>query len=406
MLLARPASTAVVQDSEAVATPAAAPKHAVTGTVLDADGNPVEGCSVRIRSDGRTAADWVTSSAGDGSFHVEGLPLGPVTVSAHDSDGASVESAALDVEEAHHAVLVLDRTWELSGTILDARGAPIGRATLKLVEGSGASRIVVADDDGHYAVRAKARSIDRATVWARGFDPTTLEFGGATLDTKRDVRLRAARPIKGTVVDLAGDPVAGARVSACPGKEAEVVLSDRAGQFQLPATVSGCWLTADHPHFASARGMQLRAGRDVVVRLGAGGGIEADTIDERGRPIGAFATTIVSFEPEEGSPAQPTLEGETTEHLRGEFRLDGLAPGNYVLRFNAEGREELVSPTIEIRRGKVNRGHRFVMSPSVVGEITEVSAVSPGASAEGEGTTAEAAPAVTTVERSEEQATE
>lgn len=410
IFLARPASTRVVQDSEVALVPAAAPRHFVQGRVLDADGHPVEGSAVRVRSEARAGADWVTTSAADGSFHVEGLPIGRVTVAAHDIGGATVESAALDEGEAQHAVLVLDRTFELSGTILDPRSAPVGRATVKVVEASGASRIVVADDDGHYALRAQSRSVDRMTIWARGFDATTVDVSGSTADVKRDVRLRPARPIRGTVVDLAGGPVAGARVSACPGKEAEVALSDRTGQFQLPAIVAGCWLSADHPRFAGARGMQLRAGRDVVVRLGAGGAIEADTVDERGRPIGAFTTTIVSYEPEEGAPSQPSLEGETTEHLRGEFRLDGLAPGNYVLRFNAEGREELVSQAVEIRRGKVNRGQRFVMTPAGE-EITEVSAVSPATAtsattAEGDATANEGAQEATSEPPSEEQPTE
>jgi hypothetical protein len=81
-----------------------------------------------------------------------------------------------------------------------------------------------------------------------------------------------------------------------------------------------------------------------------------------------------------------------------------------VLRFNAEGREELVSQAIEVRRGKVNRAQRFVMKEAAA-EITEVSAVSPDStegsdSANAEATTNEAAQAAANAARSEEEATE
>jgi hypothetical protein len=359
-LLARPAPAAMVSDSFAAPASPVAPRHFVAGSVLDAEGDPAPGVAVRIRSEGRAGADWVTSSGVDGSFAIDGVAAGKVHVSVEDEGGA-VESGALDVTDAHHVVLVLQRTLDIRGTILDVRGAPIGRATLKVAR-DGASRVVVADDDGRYEVRASPRANERITVWARGFEATSFDVGSVAPGRRYDVRLRAARPVRGVVVDPAGDVIAGARVSACPGNEAEVATSDRAGAFELPATVIGCWARADHAHFASSRAMHIRDGRNVVVRMGAGGAIEGDAVDEHGNPIGSFAVSIASFEPEEGV-AVPGAPPEPSDHLRGAFRLEGLAPGAYVLLVSAEGRADVTTSSIQVTRGKVLRGQHVVLAP-------------------------------------------
>jgi protocatechuate 3,4-dioxygenase beta subunit len=363
VLVVRPASTSVVSDSSATPAAAAVERHFVAGRVLDAEGNPATGSVVRVRSDGRRGDDWVTSSAADGSFMIDGITPGQVHVAVDDDVGGAVESGGLDVADAQHVVLVLHRTLELAGTILDTRGAPVARATLKIVDGAGASRLVVADDEGRYAVRTNGRAKERISVWARGFQTTTFDVGATLPGQRNDVRLRALPAVRGVVVDPTGAVVSGARISACPGNEAQVATSDRAGTFELPATVIGCWVTADHAHLARARATHIRDERRIVVRMGAGGAIEGDAVDEKGRPIGSFAVSIASFAPEEGVVAG-AVATEPTDHLRGAFQLDGLAPGTYVLRFSAEGRTDVTADDIHVTKGKVSRGQHVVMMPT------------------------------------------
>jgi carboxypeptidase family protein len=339
------------------------PRTVVTGRILDAEGSPVGGCAVRVRSEAQPGWDWVASTGSDGSFRVEGVTLGKVHVIAQDIEAGSVESAMLEADRARGVVLVLDRTVELSGVVLDARGAPIARAAVKGTgQGAVPERIVIADEEGRFTLRGTPRGVERIVVWARGFEATTVTLGEAASAVKVDVRLRAAPPLRGYVVAPSGEPVIGARVSACAGNDVQVATSDAAGAFELPAAVIGCWVTASHARFADARATRIGRRSEIVVRLGAGGMIEGTAVDERGRPIGLFSVTIVSYEPEVSLPGMSTRVGETGEHLRGAFRLDDLAPGMYVLRLSAQGSVDTDSKPIEIKRGGVIRGEQFVLT--------------------------------------------
>jgi hypothetical protein len=365
-----PRSVALVPDSQGSMAKAAVARIIVTGRIFDAEGNAVAGSAVRVRSNAQPGWDWVASSGSDGSFRVEGVTLGKVHVEAHDIDAGSAESAVLEADQARHVVLVFGRTVEVAGAVLDERGAPVARATVKCAGRLGTpDRIVVADEDGRFTLRGAPRSFERIIVWAPGFEPATVplgDLGGAAV--RHDVRLRAARPLAGSVVAPSGEPVAFARVSACAGHDIEVATTDASGAFELPATVVGCWITAHHARFAAARATRIGDRREIVVRLGAGGAIEGTAVDERGKSVGLFSVTIASFEPEEGESGVPTRAGETGEHLRGAFRLDDLAPGTYVLRLKAEGKVDTDSPPIEVGRNRVVRGARLVLAAAEVVE--------------------------------------
>jgi hypothetical protein len=307
---------------------------------------------------------------------VDGVAPGRVHVAVHDTEAGSVESTTLDADDAHHVVLVLDRTVELSGTVLDERGAAVSRAAVKLPGKPGTSdRIVVTDEDGRFTLRAALRAGDRIAVWARGFEATAVTLGTPASDVLRQkIRLRASPPVRGKVVDPSGEPVSAVRVSACPGKQAEVTTSDAAGAFELPASAIGCWVSAYHPRFAGSRPTRIADGRTMVVRLGAGGAIEGSALDEHGKPIALFSVTIASFEAEDGVVASATRAGETAEHLRGTFRVDDLAPGTYVLRLHAEGKVDTDSRPIEVARGHVIRGEQLILAaadPVTAGEGIE-----------------------------------
>jgi hypothetical protein len=371
MLLACPGDAVeLVPDSQGATAPIVVPRTVVTGRIFDAEGNPVAGSAVRVRSDAQPGWDWVASSGSDGSFRVEGVIKGKMHVEAHDVEAGSVESALLGADAARHVVLVFDRTIDVTGAVFDERGAPVARAAVKCAGRLGApDRVVVTDEDGRFKIRGGPRSFERLMVWAPGFEATTMPLGDlAGAVVTRDVRLRAARPLRGSVVAPSGEPVAFARVSACAGRDAEVATTDSSGAFELPATVIGCWITAYHARFAASRGVRIGDRREIVVRLGAGGAIEGTAVDDRGKPIGLFSVTIASFEPQEGAPGAPTRAGETGEHLRGSFRLDDLAPGTYVLRLHADGKVDTDSPPIEVGKNRVVRGARLVLMSAEVGE--------------------------------------
>jgi hypothetical protein len=373
LLLVRPghaSSVELVPDSQGATAPIVAPRTVVTGHIFDAAGDPVAGSAVRVRSDAQPGWDWVASSGSDGAFRVEGVIPGKVHVEAHDIEAGFAESALLEADAARHVVLVFERTIDVTGAVLDERGAPVPRAAVKCAGRLGApDRVVITDEDGRFKIRGGPRSFERLIVWAAGFEATTVLLGDLTgAEVRRDVRLRAARPLHGSVVAPTGEPAAFARVSACAGRDIEVATADALGAFELPATVIGCWITAYHARFAASRGARIGDRREIVVRLGAGGAIEGTAVDERGKPIGLFSVTIASFEADEGAPGAPTRAGETGEHLRGSFRLDQLAPGTYVLRLRADGKVDTDSPPIEVGKNRVVRGARLVLMSSEADE--------------------------------------
>ena len=361
---------ALVPDSQGSMAKALAARTVVSGRIFDAEGNAVAGSAVRVRSDAQPGWDWVASSGSDGCFRVEGVTVGKVHVEAHDIDAGSVESAVLEADQARHVVLVFGRTIEVAGAVLDERGAPVARAAVKCTGRPGTpDRVVVADEDGRFTLRGAPWSFERIIVWAPGFEATTVPLGDrAGAAVIRSVRLRAARPLTGSVLAPCGEPVAFARVSACAGHDVEVATTDASGAFELPATVIGCSITAHHARFAAARPTRIGDRREIVVRLGAGGAIDGTAVDERGKPVGLFSVTVASFEPEEGASGVPTRAGEVGEYLRGAFRLDDLAPGTYVLRLKAEGKVDTDSPPIEVGRNRVIRGARLVLPSAEVDE--------------------------------------
>ena len=368
-LLGIGSSFEIVSDSNVIVVPTAGARTSVAGRVLDADGSPVVGSAVRVRSDARPDWDWVTSSGADGSFQVDGVVAGKVRVAAQDVEAGIVESPLLEADDARAVVLVLDRTVAVSGAVLDERGAAIARAVIKWRGTSGApDRVAIADDEGRFSLRGAGKSDDRLIVWARGFEATTVTVGSmASGDAQHDVRLHAARRLHGIVVDATGHGVDGARVSACPGKEAEIATSGDGGAFELPATAIGCWATALHPRFAGARGVRIGDRREIVLRLGTGGAIEGTVADAHGKPVGLFSVSIVSFEgEEETAPGAATRSGETAEHLRGTFRVDDLPAGTYVLQVSAEGRVDTQSRPIAVGRGRVVRDERIVLPSAQV----------------------------------------
>jgi protocatechuate 3,4-dioxygenase beta subunit len=334
-------------------------KNAVTGRILDAAGNAADHASVRV-----VTCDAMPSRAAgaiadtQGRFRLEGFGGRRVRVVAENDDDGFVESAELEGDGARDVVLVLGRASGLRGVVLDERGAPVPQAVVKSWGGSAATeKIVTADDEGRYALERPAPNASRITVWARGFDPSTFavsrgESGGATLD----LRLRAARPIRGRVLGPTGQPVSGARIVACEDVAAEAAISDAAGAFELPATTVGCVVNAAHPRFSSARPTTIESVADLAIRLGAGGAIEGTVLDDRGGPVNSFSVTIESFEPAEGESQESSRAGESRDELRGAFRFDDLAAGTYVLR--AATPEGLVSEpeTIVVARGKVAHG--------------------------------------------------
>lgn len=167
-------------------------------------------------------------------------------------------------------------------------------------------------------------------------------------------------PVTGTVLDPDGKPFAGAFVGCDDRPDVMATGSDQEGRFKLPPGADGCLAVANHPSFVISERQRVVAGRDNVLRLNRGGGIEGEVVDERGAPIAAYTLSIDSYRGAKDA-SSPLGLVRSVEDPRGGFLWDGLAPGSYVLVAAADGRPPTRSRFIDVEPGRNARNVRIVV---------------------------------------------
>ena len=208
-----------------------------------------------------------------GTVHVRGTTgvRGQVWVTARDAAGHETRAAtsaegayALRVPPGRYQVMVRDDVVMMVG---DADRARLPGPPAADLAGAIDAELVPLRE-----VRADLAGLDLAVV------PTTR--------------------ITGTLVTVAGQPVAGAVVRATgalrPALGSHVAVTDAAGAFALAIPAGPHELEAHHPQLAGvvgARVIDMRAGTPVTVRLTVGAGcvITGRVVDHRGRPAGEGA---------------------------------------------------------------------------------------------------------------------
>src|SRR5262249_31398834 len=145
----------------AVATASRSHRDALHGRILDAWGNPVPHASVHVV--GAPSRDVAASAEtdADGTFEVLHPGARNVRIVAESDAGGYVESAVLEAAAAPNVVLVLEQARTISGVVVDERGVPLPRATVKSWgETTALDKIVVTDDEGRYEIRRVPESAD------------------------------------------------------------------------------------------------------------------------------------------------------------------------------------------------------------------------------------------------------
>ncbi len=154
--------------------------------------------------------------------------------------------------------------------------------------------------------------------------------------------------VQGQVVNLVtGEPVRKAEVKLTPAparKGGYAVITDAQGRFVFADAAPGHYsLTASHTGFIDARygaRNSLQAGsvlnvsaieplNDLLVRIAPLGVIAGKVIDEEGEPIPRSAVEVFKETFVRGSKLLVPV-GKEVSNDRGEYRIAGLAPGEYV----------------------------------------------------------------------------
>lgn len=123
----------------------------LTGTVTDADDNPLAGVEMQICAEGASADDCVTTTTGaNGSYNAAGLPVGDYQVTAtpptlpaegepgYDEDAIQLDAATLPVtivagETAELDFVLVPAVYgSLTVTVEDVDGAPVAEASVEV----------------------------------------------------------------------------------------------------------------------------------------------------------------------------------------------------------------------------------------------------------------------------------
>jgi len=106
---------------------------AVSGRLLNADGEPIPNFSLVLRHAASSTAGAVVSSDADGDFHVPKAPAGELVVSSQSSPAVVVNGLRLEAGGELELPLVLDwGSHELRGTVVDAHRRPVPAAQVVL----------------------------------------------------------------------------------------------------------------------------------------------------------------------------------------------------------------------------------------------------------------------------------
>jgi hypothetical protein len=331
----------------------------IHGRILDANGDPVDGAVVRlvsVSSPHGVLRDTKSDSAGRFSF-ARLAPAAVRVVAEHDPDGA-VSSAELDVADAGsiEITLVLSAAGSVLGTVVDSDDHPVAGAKISIEGAPWTSRSATSDAAGSFRLTAVPKEATSLVVVAAGY--RTARVALARRDDLADrivrVRLAAAPPVEGDVLDSDGQPTSAAIV-ACEGLPSEArAASAKDGTFQLPSSTLGCSAVARHDEYAPSSPVAVVEGRRLVLRLRAGGAIDGIVVDEHARGVDSFTVGIESFS---GAQARsPASRGPRSfDDVRGVFRWDKLAPGSYVLTAATPGKPPTRSDVIDVVAGAATK---------------------------------------------------
>ncbi|MCP3963781.1 MAG: carboxypeptidase regulatory-like domain-containing protein [bacterium] len=240
-----------------ILTPESVPRPAISGLVVDAEGQPIADAEIAVRRpdpEGReTERPWLTASDEDGRFELSERPTGILTIEVFAREFAPAEPLELGPgEAADDLYFVLERGASLEGRVTTLGGEPV--AGVRITVGRPATH---SDAEGAY--RIEGLPPGRATVDA--FHPD-YEPQAERIEIQQGVNLldwsfEDGTWVSGLVVDEAGTPVAEAHVELRlePGGEPRTYSGRSAddGSFELsPVAIGSYRLAAAKEGYADA----------------------------------------------------------------------------------------------------------------------------------------------------------
>lgn len=324
------------------------------GRVLTAAGAPAPGARVAaLAGDGEAGVvGWDRPAAvadRGGAYRLEGLPEGPRRIRA-ELVGFPPVTGQLEVRpEMNRLDLFLPGGAAVAGRVMDPSGLPISAAEVALrpAAGSGAEppAAVTSDAGGAFAFAGIEAGRYQLVARRQGFTSThqTVEVGDTPLEDL-EVRLERGCAIHGQVLGLSAAEVsqAVAEASASDGSGQTARLGP-GGSFRLDGLAAATWSVTVRVAESEreVRGaVTVMPGEDATLDLEFGSGLTLmGTVRRAGLAVEG-AWVIVTGQ--EGS-------GATFTGAAGQFRIEGLRPGHYLLNVShlAAGWQQTVDLAVD-----------------------------------------------------------
>ncbi|WP_163988832.1 carboxypeptidase-like regulatory domain-containing protein [Pyxidicoccus caerfyrddinensis] len=268
------------------------------------------------------------TTADDGTFVLEGLPAGPLSLWVLSEHGADLRSGIPAGTEG--VTLIMGRGRVVEGTVR-GEGIPLAEVRVTVFDARNTRFFdATTGADGRFRVGPLPHGDLYVFAAHEGWLPALVPA-----DEAKEVTLHRPRPLTGRVVSGRA-PVPGVEVRMrpsvdLPGAAWRLAITDAEGRFtfMLP-TDDEYTLTASHDgRYALARVEPGASPPEVLLELGSALHVEGRVSDDARRPV---AGARVALYPEGDSP----MGLETVTDTEGRYRLGPVEPGTWAFALQAD----------------------------------------------------------------------
>jgi protocatechuate 3,4-dioxygenase beta subunit len=358
----------------------------ISGTVVDENGEPLQGATVTLtNSTGLIVDTATTNSEGEFSFHyvVGGIDEYNITVEKIYYNDTTIEKIDVSAGETTYlGMLALVADAVATGRIIDGGGFPIIGAQVELMnESSTVINSTSSDNMGDFSFEDIHYGIHTVRANASGYQNATIQF---TIDKDNlnivlsDLLLTGIGTIMGNVVDENIDPLAGCTVKLYNSTYflMATAFSDSSGNFSFSNVAEGVneysvVVSKDHYLAAMVDNIDVSAGmiKDVgTLILQTNATISGNVVDSEGSPIAGANVAIFD--------ESHAIKDSATTDDNGSFAFSGLDYGLYVINASAVGYFEMETDQFTIDKNNLNMSLSSIVlmrKGSISGKVVDAS---------------------------------
>ncbi|MBN1418165.1 MAG: carboxypeptidase regulatory-like domain-containing protein, partial [Planctomycetes bacterium] len=365
---------------------------AVSGRVVDGEGRPIEGATVKAQlvSEGLDVnfmSGKTVRSDGNGAFLVGGLEPGAYIAAAEAAGYLTRSVTGVQVVSGRTTADIEIRLGEgssVAGRVMDPAGEPISGATVTVTDTSEGSRREVRTTNarGEFRIDSLGQSPVEIEVKMDGYQ--TARRPGVPVNSEGlEFILERLGTMRGTAYDETGNPVtaysvrpemvSGDASSAAEGLKT-ITAASNDGVFEYKGLAAGTYrvyLRAPGYAGVTIEGIQVRPGETAVVPdavLSAGGILDGQVVDARGRAIEGAQVSIVGGASAFRRSARPTDAGAGASVISrvrtgpdGRFEFAGLRDGVVKLSVEHPAYITAYEDGIDVTLRTAARGRRIVL---------------------------------------------